>query len=60
MEGPKTKLTHRKLGPVKFLKKRTKRAVAPSYEDLLRIQANAAYELANKQRHESSYFSTNY
>ena len=60
MEGPKTKLTHRKLGPVKFLKKRTKRAVARTAEDLARIEANAAYEKANRLAHEASYYSTNY
>ena len=60
MEGPRTKWTHRKLGPVKYLKKRSKRCVAQSFEDLERIRANAAFELANKRAHEASYYTTNF
>ncbi len=60
MEGSRTKWTHRKLGPVKYLKKRAKRFVARSTEDMQRIIDNAAFELAHKQAHEASYFSTNY
>lgn len=60
MEGPKTKWTHRRLGPVKYLKKRNRRQVGVTFEDLERIKANAAYELANKQAHEASYFTTNF
>ena len=60
MEGPRTKLTHRKLGPVKLLKKRSRRYVATSFADLERIKSNAAYELANRQAHEASYFTSNF
>ncbi len=60
MEGARTKWTNRKLGPVKYLKKRAKRFVARSPEDLQRIIDNAAFELAYKQAHEASYFTSNF
>ena len=60
MEGPKTKWSHRKLGPVKYLKKRAKRCVAQSVEDMERIQRNAQIEATNKAAHEASYFTTNF
>ena len=62
MKGVRTKQTlgRRRLSPVKYMKKRAKRFVARSPEDLQRIIDNAAYELAHKRAHEASYFSTNY
>ena len=60
MEGPKTTWTQRRLGPVKLLKKRNKKAVAMTVADLERIKQNAELERARKAQHEASYFNTNF
>ena len=62
MKGVATKemLGRRGLSPVKYMKKRAKRFVARSPEDLQRIIDNASFEKANKRAHEASYFSTNF
>ena len=61
MRPPKTKttLSHRKLAPVKYMKRR-RTGVARSVEDMERIIRNAEIEAANKAAHESSYFTSNF
>lgn len=62
MKGVPTRQTlgRRGLSPVKYMKKRAKRFVVRSPEDLQRIIDNAAFELANKRAHEASYFTSNF
>ena len=56
---PKTKttLSHRRLAPVKYMKRR-RTGVAQSVEDMERILRNAEIERANKARIESQAFFT--
>ena len=54
----RSSLSQRKLGPVKQLKKRTKRSVADSLAALERIKHNAALEAAEKAERESLTFFT--
>lgn len=56
---PKTKttLSHRRLAPVKYMKRR-RTGVAQSVEDMERILRNAEIERANKARIESRAFFT--
>ena len=57
---PKTKttLSHRKLAPVKYMK-RGRKAVARTPEDMARIIRNAEIEKANKMAREAAHFNTN-
>ena len=49
-----TRNTHRKLTPVKYMKKRARRCVAPTMADLERIQRNAEMEAADKAARETN------
>ena len=58
---PKTKttLSHRRLSPVKYMK-RGRKAVARTPEDMARIIRNAEIEKADKLAREASYFTSNF
>lgn len=54
MEGPLTRLTQRKTPPVKYTKKRAKRFVAVTLEDMERIRRNSILEATHKASRENN------
>lgn len=60
VETTRHQWSQRKLGPVKLLKKRSRKSVATSFEDLQRIKHNAELMAARQLAHESSYFTSNF